>query len=155
MILRAFAVILLAATGIHAQGSALTHLSKVRVLVQFLPPDEEVLSKRFGLNQSVIQTETELRLREAGLAVGDNPDDTSLPAFTIAIGYAGASSISLQAKLQEWGIIQRNSAKRFLTTWDYLAFGEAAKPEVARDGIRNLVAKFLNDWLADNPKRSQ
>ena len=155
MILRAFAVTLLVATAIHAQGSTLAHLSKVRVLVQFLPPDEQVLTKRFGLDQSVLLTETELRLREAGLSVGDNPDDTSLPAFTVAIGYAGASSVSLQAKLQEWGIIQRNSVKRFVTTWDYLAFGEAAKPEIIREGIRNLVSKFLNDWLADNPKRSQ
>jgi hypothetical protein len=101
---------------------------------------EKVLAKSFGVLEDPIRTETELRLREAGLRIG--------PGQVLLITVTGCASIaSIEIQLQEWATVEVRRRRGVVTTWR--TGGILLNPSDVRAAIRDQVSKFINRWLAD------
>ena len=144
---------LLAATAIHAQPVTLKGITQVQVGVQFTDGEgtgrctTKVLAKNYGLLEDPIRTETELRLREAGLLIG--PSGVG-PVLRVDVT-ACPSMIHVGVQLDELLVVRGRRA--IVTTWVLGAMMEMpSEGSEIREKIREYVAEFLNKWLADNGK---
>jgi len=143
----------------QAQDISLKGIKQVQVDVALVDgvgtgqcAEKGVLAKSFGLLEEPIQTETELRLREAGLRVGAGP--------VLAIVVSGCPSlISIRIDLKESALVDGRATRGIVVTWATGSL-QVAQPDglVIRSAIREVVSKFVNRWLADNanvPARKQ
>jgi hypothetical protein len=112
---------------------------------------ERVFTKGFQLAANPIQTETELRLREAGMLVYPADRDGS-PVLVVRLSAAGDAAVLIDMYVLESATLDRGSFKARVRTWEHqnlLQYPSAAK---IREVIRDGVSSFLNQWLADKGK---
>lgn len=136
----------LSAPAIRAQDVSLKGVTQVQVEFVFIdgegtgPCAEKVLAKSFGLLEDTVRTETELRLRQAGLRTG--------PGQFLRIAVAGCASIaSINIELREWATVDVRGRRGVVATWR--EGGILLSPTDVRATIQDFVSKFVNRWLAD------
>ncbi len=121
-------------------------------------------TKSAGLTKEQLKTDVELKLRLAAIEVNSQPEWRSskhegLFVVTIAtdtdddspsIAYTVAVELSQLSKLP-----RRPYARVFAPTWGTGTVGTCPKnefPQEARKHVKDLVDKFINDYLTANPK---
>jgi hypothetical protein len=136
----------LPATALRAQDVSLKGITKVQVELVIIdgegtgPCAEKVLARSFGVLADPIRTETELRLREAGLRIG--------PGQVLRITVAGCSSVvNVVIELREWATVDVRGRRGVVVTWQ--EGNIVLYPSDVRATIRESVSKFVNQWLAD------
>jgi hypothetical protein len=118
--------------------------------------------KEFGLPASLIATDVTLRLRKAGIRVLETEEEkkqahilTGVSVWKInedRIGFVVTIS------LLQWVYLARaKDDALYLTTYNRpMLYGDAAPTEIreaVRSALGEVVDKFINDYLAANPKR--
>jgi hypothetical protein len=141
----------------------LVGLKGIYVLVEHI--DDDVA--RYGLSTQQIQTDVELRLRQAGLVVLNHAQWIGQEGFEgFPYLYVSAQTLKssrpffvyhLDLELKQLVTTVRNpSATVAVPTWTARAqlgyVGEEKVPSL-RDDIRDMVDQFINAYLAANPKR--
>jgi hypothetical protein len=142
-------------------GVALKGVSAIAVVIADLPQT----ATDAGLWRDRLQTDAELRLRRAGIVVSPRAEFTFLVtvlmvrarAGQILMGYAYA----IQAEGLETVILFRDANKslsnHYAATWSApLQIGIQSKDDIVtnvRQDVADIVDGFINDYLAQNPKR--
>ena len=121
-----------------------------------------------GLSESQVQTDVELKLRRNGfkvLSLQDFKESPFTPLFTVDIasiritpnntnqtfGFSSSIGVSLYERVR----IFRNEKAVMAATWSVghmFVNNSQGHPQYAREVVSDLVDKFLNDYLAANPK---
>lgn len=141
-------------------GAKLAGLSGVFVAVEEIRADAE----RDGLFRSTLQTDVELKLRQAGVRVLTEAEASATPGrpwlyLTVAT-YRGRENIyaySIRLALLERAIPVRNPTISLgALTWratGKLGLVGAENLSQLREPIRDTVDQFINAYLEANPKR--
>jgi hypothetical protein len=146
-----------AATAVDAEFSraSLKGLQGVQVVVEPLEAEAE----QVGLNKTSIQTDVELKLRQAGITV---LTEAGTPYLYIDVNTSKSPSGPLYAyfvgvKLCQTVRLDRDpSIKIFAaTTWDVAELGTVGRVNLRsiRERIKDLVDMFINAYLSVNPKK--
>ena len=135
---------------------SLTDLKGVEVFIGPIPPEAE----QNGLTKSAIQTDVELKLRQAGITVlnakpGQPWLSVSVSVLIRSTGQTWPYTITLE--LRQSAVLTRNPAilSRDAVTWSLGALGDVGRLKVSnlREDIKNMTDKFINAYLAVNPKK--
>ena len=124
--------------------------------------DIDTNAQQDGLATYTIKTATELRLRQAGIPIVDSlTGATQKPGVildveisTLNLTSEGRYVYTLNLETFETTTLSRDVPVRSLTTtWNTGTFGIIGKEKLKniRDTINDLVDKFANDYLAQNP----
>lgn len=149
--------------GDHARyRRTLSGVPSVHVLVEELSD----CLKQAGLSTATLQTDTELRLRAAGIRVATEEESFSLPGSpylyvvvtglqdsTItgrSFGYSAAVEVQF---IQEVRLERAKSIRVTAPTWSLSEIVVGPTPEIIRKTVRDLADRFSNAYLAVNPKR--
>jgi len=136
------------------KAPSLIGLAELNVVIEDLDDNAKV----GGLTVSQLQTDVELRLRQAGLRV----NTTALVFLHVrvtALGPTAAGEVAwkVDVELQQPVIIVRTKEATTGTTWDAssiaLSSSPAFIPRNVTGKVRDFVDAFLNDWLSVNAKR--
>jgi hypothetical protein len=147
---------LTAAAFVTGQKGTLRGLKGVEVVIA-LPGSE---SERGGLTASQLQTDVELRLRNAGILVLTKEERTSTPGSPYLYVNAhvrgtrfGVYMFTITVQLTQKAILKRNpSAEASVTTWEgRSSMGSARDSQDIRIRVGNRVDEFINDYLSENP----
>ena len=131
-------------------------ISSVWVLIESLGPEEA----NIGLADNAVRTDVELRLKGAGLRV-ISPKEAKKIAVTdntflyvnVAVTSGGRAATVL-AQLAQAAYVLRNSLPIGTAfTWTDVSTLSSPSLDSVRSEIRDLVDKFLNEWLKQNPRR--
>jgi hypothetical protein len=132
-------------------------------LYVFVPPLRDDFEKQ-GLRVS-IQTDAELRLRQAGVAVVNATRATNdVPYLEIQVtsterrsDVGGLIAYQVQAFLHEPVRVQRahGSISMIAITWESNVFTGSLFSDIAalRAHVRDRIDEFINGYLAANPRR--
>jgi hypothetical protein len=142
------------------ERASLAGLTGVTVVVEGMRPDAE----REGLRQSTLQTDVELKLRQAGIRVLTEAERILTPGIprlylnvnTMLRDEIGAFAFSINLRLMQKVRLDRNPIiVSEGTTWSTGSVGTVGVRELAtvRESIRDQVDEFINAYLAANPKR--
>jgi len=132
-------------------------IKAMAVLVENLRQDIE----KDGLKKSSIQTDVELKLRLAGIKVltkeeGIKPASPYLYIQVSSVKYEDLMySYSISVDFCQYVYLYRDTDIHFYaTTWSIanIGFFGVNRVKEIRDGIKDQVDKFINDYLAVNPK---
>ena len=115
-----------------------------------------------GLSENQLQTDVELRLRQAGLTVPNAVVSTS-PYLYVCVGLLtgdgpanGLFMFSFEVSLIQTAVVPANNAFTVVPTWSSggigIATGDRLAPSV-RSHIADLVDMFINAYLSVNPKK--
>ena len=133
----------------------LSGLKAIFVSVADINPEVE----RLGLTKNQIKTDVELRLRKAGVRVLTEKEWLGTPAMPyIAVmvnvvisgdHYACSGTVALKE-----AVTLDNGFKTIGAIWDtgYTGAGRKENIRKIRESVGDLVDKFINDFLAANPK---
>lgn len=143
-----------AATAVDAGFSraSLKGLKGVQVLVEPLQTEVE----QGGLNKASIQTDVELKLRQAGITV---LTEEGTPYLYIDVNTSSGSLYAyfVGVKLCQTVRLDRDPSIQVLlaTTWDVGEVGTVGRVNLRsiRDRIKDLVDMFINAYLSVNPKK--
>ncbi len=141
----------------HRRRAVLRGLQGCHVIVENLEPEIE----RDGLTREQLQTDMELKLRMAGIKVLSR-EEQGAPVFYLnvtameifakhgaSLGYIYNISVSLQERVQ----LMRNGDIMRRATWEKPGFlGITTNLTDIRQGAKDMVDYFINDYLAANPK---
>jgi len=150
-------VLLLAVTvlGMGRDAKSLRGIHGLKVVVEVVGTDIE----QAGLHRTDIQTDVELQLRLAGIKVLPEDDQSASPylyinAHVILGQYnSGLHYAAVDCELHQYVILARDeSISTDATTWDTGSAGTSSLEHV-RDHTKDLVDKFINDYLSVNPKK--
>jgi hypothetical protein len=159
-------VMVFSMAGIRAsafENNSLIGIKGVYVIVSSLYPEVE----EAGLTNSQIQSDVELKLRLAGIKVLNyelkkmikETGEITLtkPAVFIYVtsrkGLQGAIVYNISCELQQTVILVRNpSIETYATTWNDSALDVGSIKDM-RELIKDVVDKFINAYLAVNPKK--
>jgi hypothetical protein len=137
----------------------LADLRGVRVVAGVVTDSDE--ARRDGLSREQLQTDVELKLREAGIAVL-SLHDSSAPALSATVFVLRGSpqrfyAYSVLVELHQWVRLIRNPSVAVWTdTWRTpMGLGTVPSGQLGslRDNVRDFVDQFINAYLAANPKR--
>ena len=142
--------------------NSLRGLQGFDVAVEYHDPDAE----RDGLTKGQIQTDVELRLRKAGIKVLTSEESLKLPAGS-PILYVDVHSVfmkgiipiyifSIDVELeQDVSLVRSPDIQVRGVTWSKSMMGTIDKKKLGtvRENINDLVDKFINVYLAANPKK--
>ena len=145
------------------ERSSLRGLQGVMVLVAPLGPAVE----RFGLTREAILTDAELQLRQYGvkvLSADEYRRTPGHPGLLIVLNVLGADdkqdyplAVNMSVTLnQDVALIRDPAMCCEAPTWaqvNVALSGRASLGQV-RESVRDMVASFINDYLAVNPKQS-
>ncbi len=145
------------------ERATLVGLKGVEVVVEEVDPEAE----RDGLVKSTLQTEVELKLRQAGILVlsrtqaGSTPGNPWLYLRVSAVKGSGTLQrlyvFSVSLELNQIVRLDRNpSVITFARTWSargFIGTVGAANLSSVRESVRDRVDEFINAYLAANPKR--
>jgi len=142
---------------------SLRGLKGIAVVVEALQPEAE----RDGLTKSQIQTDSELKLRQAGIRVLPTEESFKVPGSPylymninttkndVLYGAFSTYVFSLQVALKQDVTLTRDSdLKGSATTWETHALGTVGANNLqdTRRVLGDLLDRFINDYLAENPK---
>jgi hypothetical protein len=143
----------------ESERQSLKGLKGVNVLVEDLKAEAE----RDGLKQTSIQTDVELKLRQAGIAVltkAEAPAAPGAPCLYISVSTSQSGSLygfSIKVELKQNVRLDRDPSMWLpgVTTWSVDAVGTVGREKLRnlRDGIKDYVDRFINAYLSVNPKR--
>ena len=138
-----------------AQDQQLKGLTGVRVVVEFPDLNTGPAKEAIRRNSDAIQTDVELRLREAGmrvLATDQRGTRREGPMLAVSVTeFATATHVIVE--LHENVFLERNPAmKVFATTWRCEGVHPSPDVQKVRYFIKDAVDRFLNSWLAMNPR---
>lgn len=131
-------------------------LKGVRVVVEPLGVDAE----KAGLEQATLQTDIELKLRQAGVPVlvKDEAFNTPLDSYLrvkimFVKGRLWTSAYSISLQLSQPAKLA-NGSTCFAVTWTKGELGMISAGKIAglRKNVSDLTDIFLNDFLAVNPR---
>jgi len=138
---------------------SLAGLSGVYVLVEHI----EDQAQRDGLLQDQIQTDVELKLRQAGITVLTQVQSFSRTGALLYVSVSalknssGFYAYNLDLELRQQVRLIRNPGVTVLaTTWSATGrIGTVGSTRLSslRDTVRDLTDQFINAYLAANPKR--
>jgi hypothetical protein len=143
----------------QSQNSSLRGLPGVRVLLTDLNPDAE----RDGLIKTELQTDVELRLRNAGISVLTEEEWHKTPRTPLLyvkvdalkgsnIAYAYYTNVLLYQRVS---IEQTLNISGFAATWSTGSIGIAEQVKLKGlviGSLRNEVDEFIKAYLAENSK---
>jgi hypothetical protein len=128
------------------------------VAVDVLPVDAAV--ERDGLTQSQIRTDVELRLRQAGIRINPASQSASGTLSVVVTAFKQETSplyaISLSVSFgQLVTLIRDPSLVTAAPTWGIISVQVvgAARLRGVRYDVGDLVDRFINAYLEQNPKR--
>jgi hypothetical protein len=136
-------------------------LGAVSVLVENL----NAAATETGLTREDLQTDVELRLRQAGVKVVDSsnpPGRLYVSVHMMRPHYANGSptngiSMLLELELHQGVALLRDPSSVLLApTWSVSMMASSSPGDVrtfCRNDVKDLVDKFLNAYLEQNPKR--
>lgn len=106
---------------------------------------------------SPIQTDVELRLRKAGVAVSDGSSVPQAYLFVLisSVKKAGIYAYNCRVELKQDVVTRSNRFSMLAPTWSDSSNGMVGRDNMVkeiRDVVGDLVDKFLNDFLSVNPK---
>jgi len=142
---------------------SLRGLKGIAVVVEALQPEAE----RDGLTKSQIKTDIELKLRQAGIHVLTTEESFKTPGSPylyvninttktdVLYGAFSTYAFSLQVALKQDVTLTRDSdLKGSATTWETHALGTVGANNLqdTRRVLGDLLDRFINDYLAENPK---
>ena len=151
-------------SALQAQGTAgsvniaLRGVTAVMVVADSLPEG----ATRAGLFASQLQTDVELRLREAGITILSPASAPGSPVLYVQASLTGGESglIAYNAHLtfgEAVRLARVPTVLTFGTTWEGpRVLGYASVQHVAeqvRKAVNDQVSAFLNAWLAVNPRK--
>jgi hypothetical protein len=136
----------------HVEERALRGITKLDVVIEDLPPPIESI-----ISAEQLKTDVEQRLKQNGLRIESG---RYIPYILVSLTALKHRSLSLfvynvDVSFQQEGLIM-NGTQLPVTTWHRGTIGYAGMNEFrdeARSAIRDLVDKFLNDYLSVNPKK--
>ena len=134
------------------ERATLKGLTTLRVRVEELEPDAE----RDGLTASQILTDVELRLQKAGLMVSDSANEILYVRVNARNSQQGFYSYSIRVEvLQAARLVRDPKILWGALTWSDGTIGMvgAANLKQVRDGVADIVDKFITAYLEQNPKR--
>ncbi len=145
-----------AAAFVTGQKGTLRGLEGVAVVIE-LPGSE---TERGGLTANQLQTDVELRLRNAGIPVLRKEERTSTqgsPYLYVNAHVRGTSlgvyMFTIAVQLRQEVILKRNpSAEASVTTWEGRSMGHTYDSQDIRIRVGNRVDEFINDYLSENPR---
>ncbi|MBC8029265.1 MAG: hypothetical protein H7Z16_04065 [Pyrinomonadaceae bacterium] len=167
-------VLLFASVSVCAQSNdplekeSLKGLSGVYVFLN-LSEDSPSLEKD-GLTETQIRTDVEIRLRKAGirvLTIEETKVVARRPALSVTLLASKSEaltkllgenlySFSIQVEFKQAATLYHSTDNKVfpVTTWSASAVGMTSKRNIRtiREGIGDYVDKFINDYLAVNPK---
>ena len=110
--------------------------------------------------EATLKTEVELRLRREGLNIGSTSQFKEVPKppmlMISLVGLESNDSIlfAVTIQLYEVATVQRTGSQQGVCTWDDsqmgIIRGDSTQP--LREALRNVLDRFINDWLAANPR---
>ena len=136
------------------EAPSLIGLAELNVVIQDLDDNAKV----GGLTVSQLQTDVELRLRQAGLRVNTTALEF-LHVRVTALGPTAAGEVTwkVDVELQQPVIIMRTKEATTGTTWHASSIALSSSPAFiplnVSGKVRAFVDAFLNDWLSVNAKR--
>ncbi len=163
MVISAFILALVspaAAQDTKSERATLAGLTGVYVLVEAMTPDAE----RDGLARSTLQTDVELKLRQAGIRVLSENEFTEVPRspmLYLRVSTFRRSELSVSAfhiKLevaQVVRLVRDPTITLPAATWEINRLGLVGSDKLSkvRENVRDAVDQFINAYLAANPKR--
>jgi hypothetical protein len=128
-------------------------ITAVSVLVEEL--DEA--AKKWGLSQEDIQTDVELKLRQAGLRVVTFEEQLKLPGmpslYVSIIASDDARSAAVQVELDQNARLEISGRNAFVATWSSpTTVITNPTGRRIREIAKAKVDKFVDAWLLLNPK---
>ena len=145
------------------QRDTLRGLQGVAVAVEGLEPEVEQL----GLTSEALRTDTERQLRQYGIKVLSHQEQLAtpgMPCFYVNVNVKGAETVlpimavSIQVELQQHVSLERDPTIHCVAaTWKTAGVGTVSRSKLGqvRDSVKDLVARFINDYLAVNPKKGK
>ena len=142
---------------------SLRGLKGIAVVVEALQPDAE----RDGLHKDQIKTDVELKLRQAGIRVLTTEESFKTPGSPylyvnlnttkndVLYGAFSTYAFSIQVALKQDVTLTRDSdLKGSAPTWETHTLGivGATNLQDTRRVLGDLLDRFSNDYLAENPK---
>ncbi len=133
-------------------------------VVVYAPPKELAA---FGLDQTTLQTDVELKLRLAGINVLSSKENERTPGFphlTVTIEAMRMDApiqdvfmFNLKVRLRENLLSVRMPRSTILSipTWEDGSSGVIGVNKIPqlRENVKDRIDKFLNDYLTANPKK--
>jgi hypothetical protein len=128
-----------------------------KVAVQIAPLTAE--AERDGLSRSMLQTDVELRLRQAGITVVQEPATT--PVLYVRVetfkprdnsSYAYTVCVELH---QAVSLARASAIRSAVPTWSVEVLGTVGEKMMLptlRDSVGDRVDRFINAYVAVNPK---
>ena len=147
------------ASNVWTDRSTLAGLEGVLVLIEPLKPD----AKKHGLTEAALETDVELRLRQYGIKVVSEQErllQAGRPYLYVNVNAMikedlGTFAVSVEVALYQNVRLERDPTIEIAAaTWErseIVTGGLVNLPRV-RDIVKDLVDKFINDYLAANPK---
>ena len=134
-------------------------IKEVAVVLESLNED----AKKDGLDGDAIKTDAEVKLREAGISVVDKTsEDPSKPGallyIIISTNLVSDDMLyrySVELNVSEYATLTRAvPVKTIVTTWNCGSYGTVGKLKIStlRETVSDDVARFINDYLRQNPK---
>jgi len=134
---------------------SLKGLRTVRVVVERIEPAAE----RQGLSSASVQTDVELKLRQAGIAVESSARAWIYVNVNVLVPSQQYAPLAycVQLDLHQSAALTRNpQIVVTAVTWQgtgavgIVPVGQLSR---VRESVRDMVEQFINDWLAVNGKR--
>jgi len=136
----------------HFGVKSLKGIGAVRVVVEDLDDD----AKALGLDEQTIQTDAELKLRLAGMRVLSDAEwivALGQPYLYLRVTATGGAAAYEVALCQNARLGRNGDLAAGVITWSQLSADSNPTAAGVRNGIKDLVDTFLNDWLSVNPKK--
>ena len=143
-----------------ANRATLRGLKGFEVLIEDIAPE----AKEDGLTKDLIKTDVELRLRKAGIRVLTKEESPKIPQsqylyINVIAGKHKESefySIAIFVDLKQEVYLKRNPSITVLaSTWSVATVGGVSASQMksnVREQLGDLMDKFINAYLAVNPK---
>src|SRR5215469_2672224 len=137
----------------HPYG--LRGVSSVWVLIESLSAEEA----NIGLADDTVRTDVELRLRSAGLRVISPEEakkiavkDNTFLYVNVAVTSGGWAATVLAQFAQAAYVLRNSLPIGTAFTWTDVSTLSSPSLGSVRSEIKDLVDKFLNEWLTQNPR---
>ena len=137
-----------------SDAQTLKGVTAFQVVIEDLKPE----AAKYGLPESLLKTDVELKLRLAGLKIDPSsvdylyvrvnildPNDSSLWVFNIDVQFVQPVYLSRDLSIQP-----------LATTWNSEAVGSVGRELAAqriRQAVKDHIDEFINAYLSVNPKQ--
>jgi len=133
-------------------AKTLKGISALTVLVEDLTDG----AKALGLTAETIQTDVELKLRQAGMRVVTPQELHNIsgqPWIYVQVSMTNPALVGhVLVQFNQNAMLERSREIVPVSTWSTGTLVTADDAQTIRDKVKDLIDKFLNAWLSVNPK---